>query len=421
LLSSISNHPTKNGFDPYIKEREMFSKTNLRNLTILLGSTTTVLAAIIISPALPSMAEAFADVPNVDFLVRLTLTIPALFIAIGALFAGALLDQQGRKPVLIVSLILYALAGTAGFFLTSLTLILVSRAVLGLAVAGIMSGFTTLILDYFKGSELNKFLGLQGAFIGLGGMVFLLVAGFLADIGWQYPFLVHLFAFLILPGVMLFIDEPEVESQVKGASATATPTAAFPWRKLAPIYATAFMGMVIFFIFPVQIPFYLSANSDVSSSQVGLALSLNTLSSIFIALQYQRLKARFSFQTIFILVFLTFALNHLVVSFSSSYLIVVAGLLIGGLGIGLFPPNTAGWLASITPAELRGKAVGGMTSVLFLGQFFSPIITQPVVAQVGLAGMFAVFTGVALLVAALFAMSAAKQKQPSTPAIEKNS
>ena len=131
----------------------MFTKTNLRNLVILLGSTTTVLAATIISPALPGMAEAFADTANAEFLVRLTLTIPALFIAIGALFAGILLDKQGRKPVLLVSLFLYGVAGTAGFFSNSLIIILVSRAILGLAVAGVMSGFTTLILDYFTGDE----------------------------------------------------------------------------------------------------------------------------------------------------------------------------------------------------------------------------------------------------------------------------
>ncbi|MCP4361028.1 MAG: MFS transporter [Chloroflexi bacterium] len=161
----------------------MINKIHLRNLTILLGSTTTVLAAIIIAPALPEMADVFKDVPNADFLVRLTLTIPALFVAIGALFAGLLLDRWGRKQVLIVAITLYGLVGTAGFFLDSLMAILVSRALLGLAVAGIMSGFTTLIFDYFRGSKLNQFMGYQGAFIGLGGMVFLLLAGFLADIG----------------------------------------------------------------------------------------------------------------------------------------------------------------------------------------------------------------------------------------------
>jgi hypothetical protein len=62
-----------------------------------------------------------------------------------------------------------------------------------------------------------------------------------------------------------------------------------------------------------------------------------------------------------------------IVSFSSAFLVLIVGLLIGGLGIGLFAPNNSGWLASVAPAELRGKAMGGMTSALFLGQFFQDI------------------------------------------------
>ena len=98
----------------------MTSKDNLRNLTILFGSTLTVLAATIISPSLPRMAAAFADTPNAEFLVRLTLTLPALFIAIGAIFAGVLLDTIGRKPVILVSLALYGIAGSAGYFIDDL-------------------------------------------------------------------------------------------------------------------------------------------------------------------------------------------------------------------------------------------------------------------------------------------------------------
>jgi len=366
---------------------------------------------------LPGMAEAFADVPNADFLVRLTLTMPALFVAIGALFAGFLLDSWGRKPVLIVSLILYGLAGTAGFFLNSLTTILVSRALLGFAVAGTMSGFTTLILDYFRDGELNRFLGLQGAFMGLGGMLFLLAAGYLADISWQYPFLIHLFAFLLVPGVIFAIEEPQI---ITNDLTTSGNKVAFPWGKLLPIYVTMFVGILIFFIFVVEIPFYLSLNNNISSSQVGIALSLQTLSSVFIALQYQRLKARYSFQGIFGLVFLILGISHLILALSPAYTIVIIGLLISGLGIGLFAPNSSGWLASVAPAEVRGKAVGVMTSVGFLGQFFSPIFTQPFVEQVGLQAMFAVAAAIALLFAIIFAVSAVRKGQTIAPTIESN-
>ncbi|UCG23887.1 MAG: MFS transporter, partial [Chloroflexota bacterium] len=266
-------------------------KTKIRNLTLLVGSMMTVLAATILAPALPAMTEAFDDVPNAEFLVRLTLTLPALFIVIGAPFTGILLDKWGRKPVVLIGLLVFGLAGTAGFTLSSLTTILVSRAILGLAVAGVMSGFTTLIADYFSGPRLNQFLGYQGAFIGLGGVISLLVAGFLVDVGWRYPFLIHSFAFLVLLGVLFAVDEPEIQDEI-GQPDTAEDKRSFPWKSVAPIYAIAAIVMMLFFAIPTQLPFYLAPLDGIDGGRVGLALALPTLSSILFALQYQRFKAR---------------------------------------------------------------------------------------------------------------------------------
>ena len=58
----------------------MLNKTSIRNLTILLGGTLTVLAVATISPALPEMSLFFQDLPNAEFLVRMVLTIPGLSI-----------------------------------------------------------------------------------------------------------------------------------------------------------------------------------------------------------------------------------------------------------------------------------------------------------------------------------------------------
>ena len=146
--------------------------------TLLLTSTLTVMSGATIAPSLPAMQEYFADVPNSALLVRLVLTIPALFIAIGGLFAGQLVDRLGRKPLLVGSTLVYGLAGASGLVLNSLGTILVGRALLGLSVAGIMTGVTTLIADYYTGQSRANFMGLQAAFMGLGGVVFLSVGGF---------------------------------------------------------------------------------------------------------------------------------------------------------------------------------------------------------------------------------------------------
>ena len=68
---------------------------------------------------------------------------------------------------------MYAVAGTSGFWLNDIHLILIGRFFLGLGVAGIMTSATTLIGDYFTGESRNKFMSLQSAFIALGGLLFI--------------------------------------------------------------------------------------------------------------------------------------------------------------------------------------------------------------------------------------------------------
>ncbi len=84
---------------------------------------------------------------------------------------GALIDRFGRLKLMLSSLILYGLAGTSGYFMNDLYSILVGRALLGIGVAGVMTTTITLIADYFEGTERNAFMGLQGAFVALGGVI----------------------------------------------------------------------------------------------------------------------------------------------------------------------------------------------------------------------------------------------------------
>ena len=144
---------------------------------------------------------------------RMKVRVTALVVAISAPFAGILLDRWGRKPVLVAALILFGLAGTSGYFMDSIYGILVGRAFLGLAVAGVLSGFTTLLTDYFSGVKLNKFMGYQAASIGIAGVIFPLIGGFLTELGWQFPFLTHLLAFLFIPGILFAIDEPVLKTR----------------------------------------------------------------------------------------------------------------------------------------------------------------------------------------------------------------
>ena len=377
------------------------NKVQFRNGTLLLGSAMTVLAGATIAPALPAMSLAFQDIPNAEFLVRLLLTVPALFTAIGAPFSGLLLDRWGRKPVLVAAVILYGLAGASGYVLGSLYGILAGRALLGLAVAGTASGFTMLIVDYFSGRQLGKFLGYQASFMAIGGAVFLLAGGILADIGWRLPFLLYLYAFGVLLGIIFAIDEPQVEKAIAEPQSQGD-AAAVPYRKVSPIYALAFAGTLLFFIGPVLLPFLLNDLGNISNSQIGLALAVSVLVGGIVSLLYARVHQRLSFQVTNAIVFLAIGLCSVIIGLSSTYFVILIGLAISGIGVGLTLPNINLWLLSVIPDAARGRAVGGLTTAIFLGQFLSPIVIQPITSQAGFSSAFAVAGVIALVLGLTF-------------------
>jgi MFS family permease len=365
------------------------SNSLLVQLTLLVVSTLTVMSNATIAPSLPVMQKYFSNVENSEYLVRLVLTTPSLCVALAAPYTGVLVDQLGRKLLLAVGLFLYGLAGSSGWWLNSLGLILVGRALLGLSVAFIMIAATTLIADYYTGSVRTRILGWQSAAMALGGVVFLSLGGFLADISWRMPFLIYLIALLLLPLVLLFLPEPNrsLQSSTSQSGAEAEP-ANLAWGLVAFTYGIAILVQSVFYMIPVQIPFYLQVLSNASASQSGLAIALGSLFAGISSIVYQRLKARFTFVTIYEIAFVSMGVGYGIISLANSYAIVLLGLAIAGSGLGLMMPNMNLCLTSISPSILRGRVLGGLTTSFFLGQFLSPLLSQPLSQFVGLGTSF---------------------------------
>ncbi len=391
------------------------AKSLIRQIILLALAAITYMSTAAISPSLPEMSTAFQNEYDAEFIVKLVLTTPALFIAISAPLVGVFIDRWGRKRLFVISIILYAIAGGSGYFLNSLLEILVSRALLGIAVAGIITTSTALIVDYFVGVHRNKVMGLQAAFGMFGGVIFLLVGGFLADISWRTPFLIYLLAFVMLPLVMYFIYEPQL-SRSKDKVTQKGKVSKVKITYL--VYPIVFLSMVIIFLTPVQMPFYLKQLGDVSNTEVGIAIASSYLLAGITALFYKRIKSKQSFQNISIIAFLLMGSGYVIISLALNYLEIIIGLAVSGAGLGLLLPNMNLWLVSETPITLRGRVLGGLIASIFLGQFLSPVFNQPVVQQLGSSSTFGVGGFILLILSSVFIGMSVKKKFETGTAYE---
>jgi len=360
-------------------------------VTLLLVSSLTIMSMITISASLPDMTKAFSALPNAENLVKLTLSFPALFIALTAIIAGKFIDKFGRLRLLNAALILYAIAGSSGYWLDNIYIILAGRALLGICVGITMTIATTLIADYYQGKSRQKFAGLQIAVMSLGGIMFVTLGGVLADISWRVPFLLYLFPLLILPMTSLFLKEPKTLHIAKSTD-TSVKSPKIIWL----VFINIMIMWILFFIIPVQIPFYLKSIGIEKNTLIGIAIASTTFFSVISSLSFSRIKDRLSYQQVFGIGYLLMALSFASISYGGSYGMVMIGMLLAGLGMGLMIPNANVWVMQLAPEQIRGQEIGRLTTFWFMGQFLSPIILLPFLNIISQSQLFSILTYVIL-------------------------
>jgi MFS family permease len=152
------------------------------------------------------------------------------------------------------------------------------------------------------------------------------------------------------------------------------------------------------------LPFFLDGLVKALPSQSGMAIALCTLFSAIASVTYGKLKQRMEFVTFLPAIFGLMGIGYLLIGQSSNWAQVLTGLAISGMGLGILMPNMSVWLSSAVPDAMRGRALGGLSTAMFLGQFLSPIVTQPLTKSMGLGGTYALVGGGLVIVALGFAI-----------------
>jgi MFS family permease len=230
-------------------------------LSILSISLLTVMASAAISPALAKISQAF---PAADrTLIKLVLTLPSLLIVIFSLLCGWLASRTKKKYILLTGLVIYFFAGAGSAFARTVPELLLIRGLFGIG-AGLLIPFSTgLIADFFVKEERTKMIGLSGSVSHLGGVIFLLLSGWLACISWRYAFAVYGLSGPIFLMVLFWLPEP-VYKKAAGPQKVKLP---------AEVYICALLGglmMVAFYAAPTNLAMFIESEIKIYTSQTPL-------------------------------------------------------------------------------------------------------------------------------------------------------
>ena len=338
--------------------------------TILSISLLTVMAGAAIAPALGVISQHFAG--RSPLLVQLIVSLPALLIILTNFLFPTLCRLMKTRTLALTGLVLYVLSGAGAFFVDSIGLLLVFRALMGVSVGMIMPLSTGLLAYYFPPEEQAALMGLSAAMNQMGGVVATFLAGMLAGISWNYAFLVYLMGLLAIVMVALFL--PNERLAARGGISPGL------LKRFHPSVCGMFLVMILFFIYPTN--FALTASGSLSETGVTLVMVGLDVVAFLVGLVFGWLMKRFARQMKYVAP-LGFLAGYLCLSAGSSLVWLLAGSALIGIANGIGVPylNTIGSVKA--GKEAATTVMPLLSAALYLGQFLSPLIVSPLASFAG--------------------------------------
>lgn len=335
------------------------------------------MAIVSLVPVMPLLLQEFSEVTGSEFLVPIALTIPALCVALFSPLAGWISDRVGRKPVLLVALLLYACLGLLPYFLHDLIQIIATRVGLGIAEAAIMTVATALIGDYFRGEARQRWIALQVAVVSISAIVLIAVGGFLGEtLGSRGPFLLYLLALpvAVLAAIVLF--EPSTHDDASESVSD------FPFRQVLPLAAITLGVSILFYTIIVQLGPLLTDIGVTSPAVIGAAGAGANFGHVIGSFLFHKLNS-WSGPRLLVVGFGVAAVGYLGIGLSTDVLARAGTAFLASIGAGMLLPTLLAWILRELPAAVRGRGTGLWTGTFFLGQFIAPIVAVALSKQLG--------------------------------------
>jgi len=282
---------------------------------------------------------------------------------------GALSDKVGRKSLLIVGLLTYAIAPLFYGFADNAFELLLVRLFHGVALATFIPAANALVLDLSKPERRGETLGWLAASTQLGFVAGPVIGGLMKqNYGISATF--YSCSIVSLPGLMLILVGSRWINKAPFTSSRPAEGRYWGWVKnrmavgalFAPLFATFGAGAVASFALPLY-----AAGFGIDPVAVGFMIATLYTGSAIVRAPSGRLSDRIGRRPVILSGLIVEAIAISFTSISRSLPSLMATAILCGLGVGFTNPTGFALLSDVVPTASRGIAMGVANSFLQAG------------------------------------------------------
>jgi len=291
-----------------------------------------------------------------------------LMIVIGALIAGWLSSKYTKKALILTGLPLIAIGGSCGFFFhDTINLFYLWSLVIGTGFGLLMPTVSSLIVDYFEGSERNQLAGIQTSFVNGGGVILTFIGGLLAAIAWNFSYLVFLIA---IPLIIIFA----LKLPSKKENYAEKPERHKIPKSVAYYFVTVTVFMLVYNAFPSNIALFLNENDLGHASYAGGANAVFMAGGVFFGFVFTKFSTRIG-DYLFCVAHTMLVICYFSLCSAQSLVLVFIVAFVGGMSISMTMPQAIFSISLKIPPQLGVVVFSLITSVATnIATFFSPVV-----------------------------------------------
>ena len=364
----------------------------------------------LILPLLPFWAE---HVGANAFEIGLLLTVYALAQFIFTPVLGTLSDRYGRRPIIIISLLIEAVSLALTALAGNLPLLFFARFIGGLGASNIGSA-QAVVADVTTPAERAKGMGLIGAAIGVGFVLGPALGGVLSPLGATLPFWVAMGVALVNALlVILFLPETRTRRTEMVARVQRGANVLFSgWRSAlrypAVLRLIAINLLVTLAFTAMESVFALFAQHNFGWTAVQIGYIFTYVGVIVVIMQgglVGQLVKRFGEQRLMLAGLALLAVGLILLAFSVQITLVIVALGILSIGDGAVTPTISTLLSFASSEDAQGETLGLAQGVGGLGRVLGPLAAGSIYTLAS-PGIPFIVGGMLSIVAALLALPA---------------